>query len=538
MKDTARPRVLGLETEYALISKNTNNFLSDQEFNGNFFLRLFPYSPYVLGQYANVFLPNGARVYIDTGEHPEYATPECQSAVSLITCDKAGQKMMERAEIFINECIKNPDSPVLPFNDQEFIDLRHKFKNRLDEKFYPVQIFRNNLSPHLNPAKENISWGSHENYMVSVDAEFPRIQNILTPFLISRQIYGGSGWLNPSKDNTAEFLYAQRPLVTCFQTSGTTTSARPIINTKNEPLADQFKFRRLHLIMGDSNMSPWSSWLKIKATSMVLDIIEDGEFMESKSFSDLQKPVIVFKEISSDLDFSYQFLVDGKQHTALSLQRMYLDLVCRYYLIDQRKEADEETKNAIKLWQLALDTIETRKYSLLAPFFDNFAKLHIFETILSKTGVSLKNSNRRQLRLGADISKDLFSYLKHIDISYHHIYEKESIYSIFQKSKTCRDLKRHLSEKLPLLKRAIASDQEIENAMTEPPPGRAKWRKKVMDLGTIPNQIPPVEYMHINWDNCQVRYKDAENISFSNSDPYCEMTDDLKRTLDRCQNQQ
>ena len=532
MKNDELPRVVGTETEYDLTSGKSNDFLISQPLAWRFFSAVFPVAPFALKDYDKTFLTNGALVYADTGKHPEYATPECQSVKSLIAHCKAGQKLMERAEIFLNDFLKNPEELPPFLNQAAYDNLRRAYANTLNKKYYPIRIFRNNLSTAINPdTNENVSWGFHENYLRKIDTKFIKTEGLLIPFLISRQIYGGAGWLHLYHDKSIAFLRAQRPLVIHSSTGGSTTSARAVINTRNEPLADASKWNRLHLIMGDSNMSPLAEWLKIKNTAMVLDVIEDHEFTANIDFSDIKNPVQIFKKISRDWSNSWKFFAGGKYHTALSLQRFYLDLVRRYYLVEERKEADEETRNCIELWQIVLDLIGSSEFSLLAPFFDSFAKLYIFETILSRSGITLQELRGRELRLNGDIQPDLFSYLKQVDICYHRVYEKEGVYFIFQKNKKCQELKNSLSERFPLLKKEIVSEQDIDNAILNPPAGRAVWRKKIMELARLEDKTKPIKCLYPGWDLCRLIYSDDWEDRFSNPNPYSETTQELEERL-------
>jgi len=531
----ARPRVTGLETEYALMSGKEAPFLVNQGPTSVLLTSLFPSSPIFSNHYANSFLYNGARFYVDTGSHPEYATPECQSVKTLTAHERAGMHMLEEAENLLNSC----------FKDKELLELLLKNtllegynKRNCLEKFssyyFPIKIYKNNLAVNKDyDNKSPVSWGSHENYLMSSGIAFEKIEQGLMPFLITRQIYGGSGWLELNDKNSfLQFYLAQRPLVTAFDVGGLTTKTRSIICSKNEPLADNYKWRRLHLTMGDSNMSPWALWLKIKITSMIIDLIEDGSFILTPDFRELPNPVFHFREISRDLSFSHAFLWGGIRHTALSVQKFYLELVRKFFLEEQRKEADEETKNAIELWEAVLTAMENRQFDVLAPWLDNFAKLFLMQKTLEKSGMSFadRKDSSVYFKKGA-VKSDLLHYLKLIDFSYHRVNKKESAFFVFQKSSACQELKLEIAEKLPFLKNALVSEEEAEKARWLPPCGRARWRFEATKLIEKLNNSMRLERAAIDWNYVRATFQGGKRLTLTNNDPYCEITPELKLAI-------
>ena len=173
------------------------------------------------GRSSNVFLKNGARLYLDVGSHPEYATPECDSAVDLVTHDKAGERILEGLLV-----------------DAE---------RRLREEGIAgdIYLFKNNTDSAGN------SYGCHENYLVGRHGEFSRLADVLIPFLVSRQIICGAGKVLQTPRG-AVFCVSQRAEHIWEGVSSATTRSRPIINTRDEPHADAERFRRLHVIVGDA----------------------------------------------------------------------------------------------------------------------------------------------------------------------------------------------------------------------------------------------------------------------------------------------
>jgi len=255
-------RIFGLENEYGLTCILGGQLrLSPDNVARYLFEKVIP-----AARNANVFLENGARLYLDTGLHPEYATPECDDVVELVSHDKAGERIVE--------------------------DLRHQVEKRLREDGLSgnVLLFKNNTDSAGN------TYGCHENYLVSRDVSFQRLAEALIPFFVTRQIFAGAGKVLQTPRGF-HYCLSQRAQHICQEISGSTTSSRAIINTRDEPHADAERYRRLHIIVGDSNMSEVATYLKIGTTALVLDMIEDGFFDRDYS---LQSPVQALRDISHD----------------------------------------------------------------------------------------------------------------------------------------------------------------------------------------------------------------------------------------------
>src|SRR6266446_623284 len=255
-------RIFGLENEYGLTcTLNGQRRLSPDKVARYLFEKVIPGA-----RNANVFLENGARLYLDTGFHPEYATPECDDVAELVIHDKAGERIVE--------------------------DLLHQAEKRLREDGISgnILLFKNNTDSAGN------SYGCHENYLVSRDVSFQRLAEALIPFFVTRQIFAGAGKVLQTPRGF-HYCLSQRAQHICQEISGATTSSRSIINTRDEPHADAEKYRRLHVIVGDSNMSEIATYLKIGTTALVLDMIEDGFFDHDYS---LQSPVQAIRDISHD----------------------------------------------------------------------------------------------------------------------------------------------------------------------------------------------------------------------------------------------
>ena len=284
-------RVLGIETEYGLSARTGRGRLSAPEAAELLF------RPVVAERRsANAFLGNGGRLYLDVGAHPEYATPECRTVQQLLVAERAGDQIVAQLAGRAVEDAAEAGQDVA------------------------FRLFKNNVDSFGN------SYGCHENYLVSRGLDLARAVHLLTPFLVTRQVLCGTGRLH-----RGEFTISQRADQLHDQLSATTTRARPLVNTRDEPLADPARFRRLHVLAGDSNLSEPSAWLKVGTTLALLDLIDrpEGPAPELAAF-ELADPGTALRQVTRDPNASLG-LADGRMITALELQREHLDL-CAHLL--------------------------------------------------------------------------------------------------------------------------------------------------------------------------------------------------------------
>ncbi len=280
-------RIFGLENEYGVTCTfRGQRRLSPDEVARYLFRRVVSW-----GRSSNVFLENGARLYLDVGSHPEYATPECDDIRQLIAHDKAGERILEA--------------------------LVNAAEMRLREEGIAGQVylFKNNTDSAGN------SYGCHENYLVSRYGEFGKLAEHLIPFFVSRQIFTGAGKVLQTARG-ALYCISQRAEHIWEGVSSATTRSRPIINTRDEPHADAEKYRRLHVIVGDSSMSEYSAWIKIATTAVLLRMLEEGAVMRDLT---LENPIRAIREISHDITCRRRVrLANGREASAIELQWEYL----------------------------------------------------------------------------------------------------------------------------------------------------------------------------------------------------------------------
>lgn len=247
---------------------------------------------------ANVVTTAGARFYVDHA-HPEYSSPECVDAVEAMIYDAAGDVVLRKAARAVDALTQQGTSVLANHPPCPALKL---YKNNVDGK--------------------GASYGSHENYQYSRSTDFDTLAQALIPFFVARQVVIGAGRVGLGPDGREPgFQISQRADYIEQEISLETTLNRGIINTRDEPHADARQHGRLHVIVGDANMSQTSNLLKLGMTSLVIDAIEAG-----RDFSDLQlvDAVRETRLVSRDLNLTHRLsLRDGRSLSALELLGQY-----------------------------------------------------------------------------------------------------------------------------------------------------------------------------------------------------------------------
>jgi len=267
----------------------------------------------------NKTLVNGARYYVDHA-HPEYSCPEVTNVRDLVVHEKAGERILEVS--------RREANALLPAGTQMLI-----YKNNSDRK--------------------GNSYGSHENYLMDRRTSFKQIVECLMPFFVTRQVYCGAGKVgSENRGHPVEYQISQRADFFETEVALDTMVKRPIINTRDEPHADREKYRRLHVIVGDANLSEYTIYLRNGATAMVLAMIEDGAITKNLSLRD---PVRAIKEISHDAACKHEFsLDDGRRRNAIEIQADYLEMALAYAA---KQALDPITKDVLAKWEHAIDAL-------------------------------------------------------------------------------------------------------------------------------------------------------------------------------------
>ncbi len=349
---------------------------------------------------ANVILTNGARLYVDHA-HPEYSTPECTNPRDAVVWDKAGERVMADAAA---RAARVPGTS-------------------------PIQLYKNNTD------NKGASYGCHENYLMRRETPFSEIVRHLTPFFVTRQVVCGAGRVGIGVDGRGDgFQISQRADFFEVEVGLETTLKRPIINTRDEPHADPEKYRRLHVIIGDANMSEVSTFLKLGTTGLVLSMIEDGFLTVDLS---VDMPVATLRAVSHDPSCKHLItLRDGRKMTAVQLQMEYLEQARKY--VEDRFGADVDglTADVLDRWESVLHRLGDDPMQLSREL-DWVAKLELLEGYRSRDGLDWSHP-RLQL----------------VDLQYSDVRPERGLYN--------RLAARGRMER-------IVTDAEIENAIEEPP---------------------------------------------------------------------
>ncbi|HZN12850.1 MAG TPA: depupylase/deamidase Dop [Acidimicrobiales bacterium] len=401
--------------------------------------------PEVETHLVNTVLTNGARYYVDHA-HPEFSTPECADARELVRFDKAGELILARSMAAAARTLPTGQG---------------------------IVVYKNNSDGKGN------SYGCHENYTMDRAVPFGRIVRHVMPHFVTRQIYCGAGKVGcettAPNDRDVTFQLSQRADFFEEEVGLETTLKRPIVNTRDEPHADAQKYRRLHVIVGDANMSEVSTFLKVGTTSIVLAMIEDDWFGERELT--LAAPVQAIRRVSHDLSLAEPLsMADGSTMTAIEIQWELLDLA-RKYAEDRGLECVNAAVGAdiLERWEAVLTGLETDPTSL-AGQVDWIAKHRMINGYRERHDLAWTDP-----RLAA------------MDLQYHDVRPEKS-----------------LAARVSLER--LTTDESVAEAVTEPPRdtrayfrgkclqkwarwvAAANWDSLVFDLGSDPlRRVPMME---------------------------------------------
>lgn len=373
----------------------------------------------------NDILINGGRYYVDHA-HPEYCTPECSNARDVVKYEKAGELILDLSRLAAEQLL---------LDNQEIII----YKNNTDYKGH--------------------SYGSHENYLMSRKVPFPDIVNGLTPFLVTRQIITGSGKVGAENGaDETEFQISQRADFFEKEVGLSTMVERPLINTRDEPHADSKLYRRLHVIVGDSNMSEFTIYLKVGITAIVLQLIEKRVI--GKQFA-LQDPVSVIKSVSRDLSCKNVYeLKDERKLSAIEIQQAYLELAHQHLSAEERTPIVEDV---LEKWEFVLERLKSDPMSL-GHHLDWIIKKKLIDAYVARHGFKWTDPRIRML-----------------DLQYHDLRPDKGLYYRLQKNG-------HVER--------ILTHEEIVHGIQHPPlDTRAYFRGTC--LRKFPNNIHSVSWNSI-----------------------------------------
>ncbi|MEY3396492.1 MAG: Pup--protein ligase, partial [Actinomycetota bacterium] len=377
-------------------------------------------------------------LYLDVGSHPEYATPECDSIYDCVVHDKAGERILEQ--------------------------LLEGAEQRLRDEGIrgTIYLFKNNTDSAGN------SYGCHENYLTSRSDEIEKYTEVLIPFLVTRQIFTGAGKVLQTSRGPI-YSIAQRAEHIWESQSSATTRSRPIINTRDEPHADAEKYRRLHVIVGDSNMSEYTNFLKLGSTACVLRMMEESPNI-LRDYT-LENATRAIREISQDMTCRRKIrLASGRELSALDIQRELLDKALKF--ADTNGYAPLEVK-ALEMWEHCVSTIENDPLKLNREV-DWVIKYHLIEAFRKKHDLAL------------DDARTLL-----VDLQYHDICRNRGLF--------------YKLENHNLVDR-ICNDEDIDTARDLPPATtRAKLRGAFIKRAKERKRDYTVDWVHLKLNDQQQR---------------------------------
>lgn len=417
---------MGVETEFGVTAYHGSRQVLTPEEVARYLFRP------VVAQHrsSNVFTANASRLYLDVGSHPEYATAECDSLSQLLAYDKAGERIFHRLSQQCDEALRNDG----------FTGSTYLFKNNVDSR--------------------GNSYGAHENYLISRELALKSFGQQLLPFLITRQLICGTGKIAGDK-----FVISQRADQVWEGVSSATTRTRPIINTRDEPHGDSHRFRRMHVIVGDSNMSEPTFALKVGSMLLVIEMLEAGFDLPDMELAD---PIAHIRDIAADPTGATELtLAAGGTITALEVQQRTLEAATRW--LKQRPDEgtpNEEMARVVDLWARVLDAIVTQDFSGVDTEIDWVIKRKLLTQFKDRLGCGWDNPKLAQ-----------------IDLTYHDINPQRGLF--------------YLLERKGLAARWI-DDGAIEEAVDNPPATtraaiRGEFLSAVRERGLAHN----VDWVHL-----------------------------------------
>jgi proteasome accessory factor A len=452
-------RIFGIETEFGVTCTfQGQRRLTPDEVARYLFKRVVSW-----GRSSNVFLPNGARLYLDVGSHPEYATAECDSFYDLIMQDKAGERILE--------------------------ELIEDAQNRLAEEGIEgeIYLFKNNTDSGGN------SYGCHENFLIRRRQDYLEQIEALLPFLITRQLICGAGKVLTTPRGTIYSL-SQRADHMWEGVSSATTRSRPIINTRDEPHADSEAFRRLHVIVGDSNMSEMTTLVKVISMDFVLRLLETNNLKRDLT---LDNPIRAIRDVSHDITGrALVTLSSGQTMSALEMQFAYLQMVQDYVATGEMTMTKEHVI-ALELWERTLQAIESGDHSKISRDIDWAIKKQLLDSYQTKHGLDLDSPRMAQ-----------------VDLMYHDISRERGLFYLLQKNDRVN---------------RISVDADITNAESIPPQTtRAKLRGDFISAAQAAGKDISVDWVHL-------KMNDQSQRTVLCKDPFLNVDERVERLIESMQ---
>lgn len=434
-------RIAGIETEYGITCT-----LDGERRLGPDEIARFMFRP-VIEEFGatNIFTANAGRLYLDVGSHPEFATAECDSVSQLVAQDRAGERILD--------------------------DLATRAETGLAGENIggKVFLFKNNVDSAGN------SYGCHENYLVGRSMGLKALSKLLLPFLVTRQLLCGAGKISrpyqgsPYEDEPEQYCFSQRADHVWDGVSSATTRSRPIINTRDEPHADSTRFRRLHVIVGDSNMSETTTALKIGSTQLVLEMIEAGvDLPDFEVANEIKAIRLVSRDMTGTAQIPLRKGAERASASALEIQRAYLD-AARGWLARRDDSGggtpNDEMARLVELWGRVLEAVESGDWSLIDRDIDWAIKWSLLKRFMDR---------------GLDIADPK---LAQVDLAYHDIRPGRGIFRVL--------------EARGAASRWITDDDVADAAATAPRTTRATLRGRFLAAARASGAGTVVDWTHL-----------------------------------------
>ena len=463
-------RIVGIETEYGCLVSDEKasggtdawptrikNYLFKKANVGSIDLH---YRDYEEPPGNGGFLLNGGRLYLDMG-HLEYSSPECLDLRDMVAFDCAGDALLQSG------------LDALGVSEQ-------------------VSFLKNNID-HYTGA----TFGCHENYLMKRAAQFtPQSLGSLLAFLATRQIFTGAGRVGQANPLAFDFELPRTETPVDFQISQRADHIvndiyqwvqfnRAIINARDEPLADYRKYRRLHLLIGDSNMSPFATALKVGTTACVLTLLEENLMPYDIILHDA---VQATREISRDQSQRWVIrLENGQTCDALDIQYTFLKLAQKHLV-----GTDEETDWLIERWAFTLDAIRSKPEALIGGV-DWISKKYLLDAFRQEENLTWQDP-----------------WLQSLDLEYHNINPAKGLFFALTPAKAIGEFN---------------AGVRSEAAMRQPP---ANTRARGRSVAVSHFQKSNHSYV-INWDSIS-----CENQShFPMGDPFQDYEKPVQKFLQR-----
>lgn len=466
-------RIMGVETEYGITNvMDSARRLGPDEISRQLFAPIVEEF-----RSSNIYTLNGSRLYLDVGAHPEIATAECDSLHQLLAYDRAGDYTVHELAVRAEQTLAD---------------------RGVGGRVY---LLKNNTDSMGN------SYGCHENYLVSRNIPLKALGAQLLPFLVTRQLICGAGKISiptkgaPNENFPAGYTMSQRADHVWEGVSSATTRSRPIINTRDEPHADSSKYRRLHVIVGDSNMSEVTTALKVGTTLLVLEMIEAGENLPD---FEIANEIRSIREIARDFTGRQPVtLRSGETATPLEIQRALHEAASNW--LKKRPEPEhtedgwlgtpnEQLRPMVELWGKVLDCFETGDFSPVSRDIDWVIKKTLLDRIAQRGGLDISDPRLAQ-----------------VDLTYHDIHPERGIFHVL--------VKRGLAN-------TVIEPSAIEQARTKAP---ATTRAAIR--GQFLEAVRRHDVAHtVDWMRVKINGEQAQEVVLS--DPFANTNEHVDAMLD------